>query len=505
MNTFIPRPPRLSKSRFLSGLQCEKRLYFEAHSPELATEVDGQRQAMLDMGKHIGDTAQLCFPGGQLVTEGYRQSGAALERTATLMANPDIPAIFEAAFQYEGTLIRVDILERSGEETWRLIEVKASSRVKAVHYEDLAVQAYVLQGAGIAISNICLMHMNRHYVYQGEEVDLRQLFAIEDLTEAVLPRLPEIPSQLERMRAMLSCETPPVRDPDGHCHTPYECPFWDHCTKEKSERWIFYLPGTKEVVRRMMKQGIERIDDIPSRVKLSALQQRMKDNVEWISPELQQILSSVEYPVHHLDFETFMPAIPLYPRTRPYQPIPTQWSNHVESEDLQLRHETYLCTEQRDPREELAMALLDSLGNVGSICVYSDYEKYVLTALAEALPSLRAELLQLTHRLWDLLAVIQSHYYHPGFGGSFSIKSVLPTLVPSLSYANLEIQNGASASGIYHQMVFRETDWVEQQRLEAALHEYCARDTLGMVELRRVLAERAQRLASSPTSPTPAA
>ena len=121
----------------------------------------------------------------------------------------------------------------------------------------------------------------------------------------------------------------------------------------------------------------------------------------------------------------------------------------------------------------------------------------MLTALAEVLPSLRTELLQLTHRLWDLLSVIQSHYYHPGFAGSFSIKSVLPTLVPSLSYSNLEIRDGATASAMYHQMVFKETDWVERQRIESALHEYCARDTLGMVELRRVLAEKVQHRAPS--------
>lgn len=492
MTTFIPRIPRLSKSRFLSGQQCDKRLYFEVYAPEIATKIDGQRQAMLNMGKQIGDTAQLCFPGGELVSEGYRQSSAALERTAALMADPEIPAIFEAAFQFEDTMIRVDILERSGEQSWRLIEVKASSRVKAVHHADLSVQAYVLQGCGIPISNICLMHMNRHYVFQGGDVDLRQLFVVEDLTEDVLPRLTEIPHRLAQLREMLSRDTPPEVEPDGHCHSPYECPFWEHCTKDKSARWIFHLPGTKEVVRRMRKEGIEHIDDIPSRVKLSMLQQRMKDNVEWCSPELQQVLESVQYPVHHLDFETFMPAIPLYPRTRPYQPIPTQWSNHIESEDLNLRHEKFLYTDPRDPREELALALISSLGTEGSICVYSDYEKYVLTALAEALPALRAELLQITHRLWDLLAVIQNHYYHPGFSGSFSIKSVLPTLVPTLSYQNLDIQNGATASGTYHHMVFQETDWVERQRLETALEEYCALDTLGMVELRRVLSEKAQ-------------
>ena len=492
MNVFIPRSPRLSKSRFLAGLQCDKRLYYEVFCREYAAEKNMQRQAILDMGKQIGHTARLCFPGGQLVSEGYRQSSAALERTEQLIADPTVSAIFEAAFQYEGTMIRADILERSGEQSWRLLEVKASSRVKAVHQIDLAVQAYVLQGCGIKLSQICLMHMNRNYVFQGGEVDLQELFVREDLTEEVLPRFSQIPEQLDHFRQVLSRDSPPEISPDSHCHTPYECPFWDHCTKEKSKRWIFYLPGGKDVVKRMMKQGIEHIDEIPSRVKLSELQQRMKDNVEWVSSDLKQSLDSVRYPVHHLDFETFMPAIPLYPKTRPYQAVPMQWSNHIETQDSILRHETYLCTDSRDPREELAIALLNSLGKDGSICVYSDYEKYVLTVLAEALPSLRKELMQLTYRLWDLLAVIQAHYYHPGFSGSFSIKSVLPTLAPSLSYEDLDIQNGATVSAMYQHMVFTETDWVERQRIEVALHEYCARDTLGMVELRRVLAEKVQ-------------
>ena len=133
------------------------------------------------------------------------------------------------------------------------------------------------------------MHVNRHYVFQGGEVDLQSLFVREDLTEEVFPRLSKIPEQLDHIRQILSKDSPPDIPPDSHCHTPYECPFWDHCTKEKSERWVFYLPGAKDVVKRMMKQGIEHIDEIPSRVKLSELQQRMKDNVEWVSPGLQPV------------------------------------------------------------------------------------------------------------------------------------------------------------------------------------------------------------------------
>lgn len=478
---------RLSKSRFLSGLQCSKRLFFEVYAPELAEKADDQRQAMLDMGKEIGLAAQRRFPGGMVVEEDYRHSQAALERTAELLGDPKVPAIFEGAFQFEGTFVRVDILERVQEETWRLIEVKASARVKSVHIDDLALQTYVLQGCGILLTGSFLMHINRHYAYLGGPLDLEQLFSIQEITDAIATRLAPLPDQVHALREVLGLSEAPDVEPGTHCHVPYSCPFWSHCTQKKPDRWIFHLPGSKEVFRRLTKRGVNTIDDIPPEFSLTVLQRRVKENVEWISPHLAQTLQSVRYPVHHLDFETFMPAIPLYPGTRPYQPLPVQWSNHIEWEDLTLRHDSYLCRDAKDPREEVAVGLLESLGSEGSICVYSEYERYVLNSLAEAVPALSRELHQVVGRLWDLLSVIQDYYFHPDFKGSFSIKSVLPALVPLLGYEDLEIQAGASASAIYHRMVCYETDWVERDRLASALQQYCARDTLGMVELRRVL------------------
>ena len=435
------------------------------------------------------------FPGGVLVAENHRHSAAALERTAALMADPNVTTIFEGAFQFEGTLIRADVLERI-DSSWRLIEVKAASRVKSVHLDDLAVQTHVLRGNGLDLSGIFLMHVNRQYSYPGGDVDLQRLFVLEDLTEAIDEKLPDIPPRLDEMRSMLGESRAPDVEPDHHCHSPYECPFWSHCTASKPARWIYYLPGGKDVVRRLRQQGIETIDEIPPQVSLPHLQQRMRENVEWISPKLAERLQSVRYPVHHLDFETVMPAVPLYAGTHPYQPIPIQWSNHTEAEDGSLRHTDYLCTEQKDPREEIAISLLESVGEEGSICVYSEYEHYIVKALAEAVPRLRKDLLRVGERLWDLLLVLQTHYYHPDFQGSFSIKSVLPALVPSLDYGDLEIKDGATASAMYHRMMFTVTDWVERQRLASALHAYCERDTLGMVELRRVLSQRVKSAAA---------
>ena len=162
------RVPRLSKSKFISGLQCQKRLHLEIYQPYLATPPDAGTQAILDMGTEVGELARRRFPDGRLVTAGYRQSEAALAQTTALMADESVPAIYEAAIMADGVLVRVDILERVRAEGgtaagWRLIEVKSSTRVKDVHLDDLALQRHVLAGAGLTIVSCHLMRINTAY------------------------------------------------------------------------------------------------------------------------------------------------------------------------------------------------------------------------------------------------------------------------------------------------------------------------------------------------------
>lgn len=485
-------PPRLSKSKFLSGLQCHKRLYLELHHPMLATPPEASTQAILNMGTEIGVVARQCFPGGVLVKAGFRQRELAIAETAALLHDPTVPAIFEGAFEHDGVLVRVDVVARvqsteDGLSSWQLVEVKSSTRVKDVHVDDLAIQSYVVRGAGVRLAAIGLMHVNTKYLYLGGEIDHQALFSIEDVTQAVIERQLTVPERVALMKAVLVERQAPEIEPDQHCHTPYECPFWAHCTKEKPLRWIYHLPGKKEIVSRLVQQGVTTIDAIPNQTNLSDIQRRVKANTEWISSHLSDRLHSVRYPVHHVDVETVMLALPRYPSTRPYESIPIQWSNHIEFESGEVRHQEFLHSEASEPRRRWAEALIESLGDTGSIVVYSTYEETIFRRLAESFPEFKSAFNAIVKRLWDLLEVVQSHYYHPAFGGSYSIKSVLPAVVPSLSYKDLAIQDGGHAAAEYYRMVFIETDWVEQASIKEQLLRYCARDTLAMVELRRAL------------------
>lgn len=490
-----PKTRRLSKSKFLSGVQCHKRLYLEIYEPHLATPPDPGTQAMLDMGTEVGELARQRFPGGRLVTAGHRQTDAALAETAQLIDDPAVPAIFEGAFLADGTLVRVDVLERipmdGSASAWRLIEVKSSTKVKDVHLDDLAIQSHVLLKTGLPLQGVCLMHINTSYAYSGGPIDLSELFEIEDLSEAVAGRREAVPELVGAMHALVRAPYPPAIEPGRQCHQPYDCPFWAHCTKDKPERWIHYLPGSKLLVSELEAAGIVTIDEIPEGTKLTAIQRKVKANVEWVSKTLSQYLMSAVYPIHHLDFETVMLAVPRFPGTRPYQALPVQWSNHIEEIEGELRHEEFLHVEANDPRPALAEALIASLGDRGSICVYSAYERSIIEQLADALPEYRQAFLAIVKRLWDLHPIVRDHYYHPGFGGSYSLKEVLPALVPSLGYDDLGIKEGGQAASEYYKMIFVETDWIERAKIQEALRAYCRRDTLAMVELRRALAIKA--------------
>jgi hypothetical protein len=494
-----PAVHRLSKSKFLSGLQCHKRLYLEITQPELAEPPDPSTQAILAMGREIGLLAQRRFPGGRLVSPGLRSRDAAIAHTATLVHDTAVPAIFEGAFEHDGVVVRVDVLERihqaeGNPSAWRLIEVKSSTRVKDVHLNDLAIQRHVLIGAGLDIAETRLMHIDTRYAYDGGEVDLEELFALEDVSAVVAERQGRVPEQLAAMKSILLAPRMPLIEPDDRCHSPYECPFWSHCTKNKSPRWIYHLPGPKKVVQQLVQEGIALIDDIPNGANLSTTQRRVKDNVEWVSADLAKVLQSVEYPIHHLDFETVMLAVPKFSRMKPYQSIPVQWSNHIELASGEIIHQEFLHGEATEPRRRWAERLLESLGEQGTIVVYSSYEEAMMRQVAEAFPELRSALSSVSKRLWDLYPVIKEHYYHPAFHGSYSIKSVLPVLVPELSYRNLLIQEGGQAASEYYRMVFIEEDWIEQARIKDALLAYCARDTMAMGRLRRALMEKATAL-----------
>ena len=489
--------PRLSKTRYLSGCQCHLKLWYDCYERELGADVDMVTQAVFDAGHGVGRLARSRYPGGVLVEADHLHSDEALAETRALLADDGIPAIFEAAFEHRGVLVRVDILERSPRGGFHLIEVKSGTTVKEVNEHDVAIQLWVLRGAGIDVVSAGLLTLNRGYVYDGRHLDVYRLFRYHNLNEQVAEHLPWIGEDVTHLHAVLSLDEAPEIEPGDHCFEPYECAYYDFCTRdwEYPEHPITDLPRLRAAkLAELESQEIEEITDIPEDFPLSKAQAIVRLSVvtgnEHVSPKLGDEISRLSYPIRYLDFESYNPAIPRYAGTRCYDAIAFQFSMHVEAQSGEVTHHEFLWSKEGDPREALAHALLDAAGSEGPICVYSSFERSVIKGLSRELPDLSPELDALIDRLWDLLKVVQAHYYHPDFHGSFSIKQVLPVLVPQMSYDNLSIADGREASAAYQASLECE-DPDERQRIHLALKEYCRQDTLAMLELRRALAEKA--------------
>jgi predicted RecB family nuclease len=489
------KTPLLSKSRFITGQQCHLRLWYQCYHPDLASETSEAQQAIFDVGHKVGELATRLYPGGRRIAEDHTHHEKAVQTTLKVIENPEIHAIYEAAFLSDDIRVRVDILERLENGRWNLIEVKSSASVKDVHLPDVAVQWHVLRGAGLEIDKAFLMHVNNEYVYDGKELDLNSFFISSDVTKEVVAMQESVPSMISELKAVLSDSDPPDIPPSRHCNTPYECEFYEHCTKEMPEHWIMDLSGiTQRKLNELAAMGINDIRDIPSTYSLTALHQRIRtsvlENKETISEELEHELTDVEYPVHFLDFETIITAIPRYAGTRPYQTIPFQWSNHILQKDEFLEHHDYLCNEDKDPREEFTFRLLSVLGMKGTIFIYSSYEIRIIKALSEDLPEYRKKLLDILDRFKDLCVIMKKHFYNPGFHGSFSLKSVLPVLAPDMNYKSLEIQEGGQASLEYLRMIDPSTSSKEREKIREDLLTYCEQDTYAMVRIREEMLKR---------------
>jgi CRISPR/Cas system-associated exonuclease Cas4 (RecB family) len=493
MNRFNEqRIPLLSKSRFTAGLQCHKRLYLECYSRELADEVTEQQQAIFDSGTDVGALARDLYPGGVLISEDHFDHEGAVVSTRAALSLATVLPLYEAAFLCDGVRMRADILVPVGDGQFDLVEVKSTSKVKDEHLFDAGIQLYVLHGSGISVRRACLCHVNTDYVYEGGAYRLGRLFRVVDISNECSALQPEIPSLLAEMRLALAGPDPPDVRPGRHCTRPYTCQFYGHCHMNEPEHHVSHLPRARDdLLESLAADGIEDIRDIPPGFPgMNVLQRRVRDSVMmnrlYLDSTLKRELQQLNHPIHFLDFETFNPALPLYRGTRPYQVIPFQWSLHTLDEDGILHHREFLHDGNDDPRPAFAESLLTALGDTGPIIVYSSFEAARIGELADALPAFSAGLEALLDgRLEDLLLLVRAHCYHPEFHGSFSIKSVLPALVPHLGYDDLAINDGTLASMAYAEMLHPETSPERRAEIRGNLLAYCERDTLAEVELFR--------------------
>jgi len=477
----------LSKSLFIRGLQCHKSLYLQKYQPGLKDAVTEEAQRRFDVGYDVGALAQQLFPGGVIVPYEGLSLAEQISMTQSLIGQ-GTKTIYEAAFSHNDVFVKADILHR-GKRGWEIYEVKSSSAVKDYHYDDAAVQYYVIAGTGLPVAKVFLVHVNTGYVRQGE-IDAHQLFNIVDLSETAQDNAAIIPGELERLRSTLQGLEPDI-DIGPHCDDPFECDFKGHCWAHIPSPSVFDLADRgKPDPFELYQQGIVRLEDVPP-VILGWRQKLQVDGVlhrknHLDADAVRSFLESLSYPLCFMDFETtVMVPVPLYDGTRPYQQVPFQYSVHIlPKPGAPLKHHQYLADGATNPQKDFLEGLLAAIPSNACVLVWNQsFEITRLRELADAFPERSSEINRLINQIRDLMAPFrEKSLYHWQFNGSYSIKSVLPALVPGMSYEQLEISDGGEASAQWLRMVQAKND-AEKEAIREQLLRYCQLDTLAMVKI----------------------
>jgi hypothetical protein len=468
----------------MSARQCLKRLYLEVHRKELVVHSPAT-EAAFNIGHAVGDIAQQLYGNENAVVIPYAGDMThALRKTARLVGEGPQYPIFEATFQHGGVLVRVDALLPEGD-AWRMVEVKASTSVKAEHVFDCAAQRWVFERLGHELTGISLAHVDNTFVYEGDG-DFDGLLAEADQTESTDHILSLVPEWIAGAREAVSGDEPDI-GVGAQCFKPYECPFVSHCWPSEPEYPVQGLGGSNAKLGELIAEGFEDIRDVPVD-RLNEKQQWIQNVTRSGKPELLRgagkFVASLEFPRYYLDFETIAPAIPIWTGTRPYETLPIQWSCHYEPEPGTLEHAEFLDLSGYPPMRMLAESLIRVLGSTGPVLMYTTYEKTVISGLIGRFPDLQAPLQAIVDRLVDLHPPTRQFYYHPAMAGSWSLKAVLPTVAPDMQYSELlGIQEGTAASEGYLEAIQQDTSPDRKVELEAQLLAYCKFDTEGLVRL----------------------
>ncbi len=459
---------RLSKSRITAGLQCGKRLWLAIHRPQLEVySADTQRR--FAAGSGVGEVARDLYADGILVGDGVPLSQA-LRETETALAKPGDVTLYEATFRHRGVLIRADVLERR-DGRYRMVEVKSATRLKEYHLQDVAIQGWVTEGAGVPLDNISVAVIDTDFVYPGDG-DYRGLLREIPVADQARPLMAHIPGWVNGFTELLGGPLPAIRT-GPQCRKPFECPFITFC--EEQEGIVRCAPGEER------DAGDACVAQAPDPA------------LGTLDPAATAFLATLPYPRYYLDFETVQFAVPLWAGTSPYQQLVFQWSCHVEERPGEVSHLEFLDTSGEAPMRPAAEALLDAVGDRGPIFVYHDFEKWRLVEMARLFPDLAPAIDAVTGRLVDLLRLTRDHYQHPALNGSYSLKVVLPTIDAELDHALLEeVQDGLSAQAAFHEAVEPGTTDERRATLRRALLDYCSLDTLALVRVaHRFVGEKA--------------
>lgn len=469
----------ITKSDYLLFLCCKNEFWLKKRKPEfkVATEMSLDNQHRIEQGKEV---EQLAYNISRLRKADVKQ------------------VHIEKNIWADDLYCRCDILVELYNGKYELYEVKSGASIKEENYEDVTFQKIVLTKANYVVSNVFLVYVNTDYVL-GEELDVDTYFIIEDVTAIAKERTHQ--TQLNIASAVQYINTEPVFELTELCSEGLDCAFALFSEVTEPAYSVFNIARLQvNKLHELLQMGIVDIMDIPRNFKLSSKQQQQvniaQNNTTYIDKEaINDTLNNLVYPLYFYDYETFNATIPMYKGLKPYQQMVFQFSLHIkETPFSEPKHHEFLSKGHIEPSFEVAQALSAVITKrQGTFIVWNQsFEKTRNKEIANMYPQFANFLNWVNEQTFDLMKIFSQNYYiHPEFKGSCSIKKVLPVLVPELSYQNLAINEGMTASIKWFQMVTNKTNDNEKEAIYQHLLAYCKLDTLAMVKI----LEKIQKLA----------
>lgn len=478
----------LTKSDYLKFLIAPAYLWLAKHAKDEIPPFDDNAQAIVDQGYEVEELAQDLFEKGVRVQEKF---AAAVSETADLMQKERV--IYQGAVLTQRRLFaQSDILVQTAEGAWDLYEVKSSTKVKPEHISDLAFQKIAWEEYGVPIRKLAVIHVNKEFRLRGQ-LKAEEFLITTDVTEKVAECLSETKENIKKALSVIASPECPADGPLD-CQDYYSwmkvCRF--RAPDSFSDDCIFNLTRMNlALAKQLTALGASKIKEIPSELTSYPQQVTQILTAQAGRPikhlkDIEKILQELRYPLYFLDYETVAPAVPRFEGSRPFEQVPFQYSVHILREpDGELSQREFLARGSSDPSAELLAQLSRDIGPLGQIIVWNkSFEMKVNEDLGKRFPEYRSFLKSLNRRVFDLMDIFADGLYaDEKFMGSASIKKVLPVLVPELSYKDLAINEGQTASRRWFQAFEGKLSPEEAEKLYADLQTYCGLDTLAMVRI----------------------
>lgn len=483
----------LSKSKYCQCVQCKKILWLKKYKPEYALQT--AKDSVLENGTRVGNLAKGLF-GEYEEIEFNENLNIMVEETKKILQNkPNIVA--EASFNYDNNFCSVDILKNDIDGV-EIYEVKSSTEIHNIYLDDASYQYYVLSNLGLNVKKVCIVYINNKYI-RGENLELNKLFNIEDITDIAKSKQNEIKNNIETLNKYMEehdKNNEPVTDIGMKCSEPYDCEFWEYCTRNLPKPNVFDIAGGMKKSKKFEKyyQGKISFKDLQYEELNPKYLEQINFELNNLKPKIdkgaiKKLLNSLKYPLYFIDYETYQTAIPEIIGTKPYQQLPFQYSLHIIREKgAALEHKEFLAEiDDKNFIRHFAESMIKDMPENGSVIIYNkSFEPARNNEIAKMYPDLKDDIDRINSNMVDFLVPFkQRKYYCKEMKGSASIKAVLPALYPDdpeLNYHNLQVvHNGGEAQEAF--LSLKDKSREEQDKIRHGLLVYCELDTYAMVKI----------------------